>query len=93
MADFNSQTVLALTANASIQSVGDGAVVLLADSGQLFSCNETTEAFIVKVDGKRSFGEIVALFGEEFDVDEAVANEDLAQLAQMLVDEEILETV
>ncbi len=82
--------VLSFTTHASFQSVGDGAVVLLGDSGQLFTCNETTEAFLKKVDGKRRFEEIVALFKDEFEVDEATASRDLAELGDTLVTEGIL---
>ena len=34
-----------------MQSVGDGAVVLLATSGQMYTCNSTTEVFLRHVDG------------------------------------------
>ena len=83
-------TVFVFDEQASLQSVGDGAVILLADSGQLYTCNETTEAFLKNVDGQRSFAEIVNLFIEEFDVDEATANSDLAALSDQLVAEGIL---
>src|SRR5690606_2730198 len=42
--------VFAFSPTASFQSVGDGAVVLLADSGQLYSCNDTSEAFLRHID-------------------------------------------
>lgn len=90
MAQINSQTVLALADDASIQSVGDGAVVLLAQSGQLFTCNESTEAFLVKVDGVRSFADIVALLGEEFEVDAETATRDFQALAGELIEEGVL---
>jgi pyrroloquinoline quinone biosynthesis protein D len=93
MALVDPHAVFALSENASIQSVGDGAVVLLADSGQLYTCNATTEAFVQKIDGRRSFDDIVALFGEEFDVDEATARQDLAELVQTLLDEDFLRRV
>ena len=85
-------TVLTFTSRASFQSVGDGGVVLLADSGQLYSCNETTEAFLRNVDGKRSFGEIAALFCDEFEIDETTAKSDLADLVRTLIDEGIVES-
>ena len=85
-------TVLTFVSEASFQSVGDGGVVLLADSGQLYSCNETTEAFLRNVDGKRSFEEIVAVFCDEFEIDEVTANSDLANLARNLIDEGILQS-
>ena len=85
-----SRTVLAFTSHASFQPAGDGAVVLLADSGQLYTSNETTEAFLQKVDGRRDLGEIVLLFCDEFDVDRARATFDLTELANTLISENIL---
>ena len=87
---MQSDAVLSFTAHASFQSVGDGAVVLLGDSGQLFTCNETTEAFLKKIDGRRQFEEIVDLFKGEFEVDEATARRDLGELAGTLISEGIL---
>jgi len=43
--EIASETVLRLVDDASVQHVGDGAVVLLARSGQLYTCNSTTEAW------------------------------------------------
>lgn len=82
--------VLTLADDVSVQSVGDGAVVLRARSGQLYTCNEITEAFLAKVDGSRSLAEIVALFCEEFDVDRDTAEKDLQALALDLTGEGIL---
>lgn len=73
-----------------MQSVGDGAVVLLATSGQMYTCNSTTEVFLRHVDGKRDFDELVRLFCTEFDVDRETASADLAEIAAELVDEQIL---
>ena len=83
-------TVFVFDEQASLQSVGDGAVILLADSGQLYTCNETTEAFLKNVDGQRSFAEIVKLFTAEFDVDEPTATSDLSELSEQLIAEGIL---
>ena len=69
--------VFAFSPVASFQSVGDGAVVLLADSGQLFSCNDTSEAFLRKVDGKRKLSEIIDLLAEEYEVSRDVLSADL----------------
>lgn len=76
--------VLTLSPVASFQSVGDGAVVLLADSGQLYSCNDTSEAFLRHVDGKRSLAEIVDLLAAEYEVARDVLEADLAELAEDL---------
>lgn len=90
MAEIGSETVLRMADDASVQHVGDGAVVLLARSGQLYTCNDTTEAFLDKVDGARSLDQIVGLLSDEFDVDKATLGEDMTALATELVAEGIL---
>jgi hypothetical protein len=75
---------------ASFQSVGDGAVVLLADSGQLYSCNDTSEAFLRHIDGKRSLGEIIDLLAEEYEVERVVLEADFAELAESLKQEGVI---
>jgi pyrroloquinoline quinone biosynthesis protein D len=90
MTEPTDETVLSLTSDASVQTMGDGAVILLAGSGQLYTCNETTEAFIRKVDGQRNLGAIVSLLCEEFDVEPSVAAGDFRLLAGQLVAEGIL---
>ena len=62
----------------------------LARSGQLYTCNGTTEAFLDKVDGARSFDQIVGLLSQEFEVDKATLDQDIAALATDLVAEGIL---
>lgn len=90
MAEIVSDTVLRMADDASVQHVGDGAVVLLARSGQLYTCNGTTEAFLDKVDGARSLDQIVGLLSDEFEIDKATLDEDMAALAAELVTEGIL---
>ncbi len=90
MAEIASETVLRMADDASVQHVGDGAVVLLARSGQLYTCNDTTEAFLDKVDGARSLDQIVGLLSDEFDVDRETLDQDMAALAAELVSEGIL---
>ncbi|PBC09865.1 PqqD family protein [Mesorhizobium sp. WSM3859] len=90
MAEIGSETVLRMVDDASVQHVGDGAVVLLARSGQLYTCNDTTEAFLDKVDGARSLNQIIDLLSDEFEVDKATLDQDMAELAAELVAEGIL---
>ncbi|MDX8526593.1 PqqD family protein [Mesorhizobium sp. MSK_1335] len=90
MAEIGSETVLRMADDASVQHVGDGAVVLLARSGQLYTCNDTAEAFLGKVDGTRNLDQIVDLLSDEFEVDKATLDEDMAALAAELVAEGIL---
>ncbi|MBW8909716.1 MAG: PqqD family protein [Mesorhizobium sp.] len=90
MAEIVSETVLRMADDASVQHVGDGAVVLLARSGQLYTCNDTTEAFLDKVDGARSLDQIVGLLSNEFEIDKATLDQDMTALAAELVAEGIL---
>ncbi|CDX26491.1 conserved hypothetical protein [Mesorhizobium sp. ORS 3324] len=90
MVEIASDSVLRMADDASVQHVGDGAVVLLARSGQLYTCNGTTEAFLDKVDGARSLDQIVDLLSDEFEVDKATLGEDMTALAAELVAEGIL---
>lgn len=90
MSSIDSSAVFALEDRASMQSVGDGAVVLLTDSGQLFTCNETTEAFLSKLDGQRTFSQVIELLGTEFNADEATLSDDFGGLAQQLLEEQII---
>ena len=90
MVEIVSETVLRLADDASVQHVGDGAVVLLARSGQLYTCNDPTDAFLDKVDGARSLDQIVGLLSDEFDVDRETLDQDMAALAAELVSEGIL---
>ena len=82
--------VYSLSPVASFQSVGDGAVVLLAHSGQLYSCNDTSEAFLRHVDGKRTLGNIVDLMAEEYEVEREMLEADLAELAESLKQEGVI---
>jgi pyrroloquinoline quinone biosynthesis protein D len=83
-------TVLRMADDASVQHVGDGAVVLLARSGQLYTCNGTTEAFLEKVDGQRSLDQIIDLLAAEFEVDRPTLVTDMSAMAADLVGEGIL---
>lgn len=87
---MNADRIFALAPVASFQNLGDGAVILLADSGQLYSCNETTEAFLQKVDGTRTLGEIVDLMALEYDVVRETLAADMGELAAELEQEGII---
>src|SRR5450631_1012058 len=49
---MSTQTVLKVSHLASTQSLGDGAVIVLTDSGQLYTCNDTAETLLKLVDGR-----------------------------------------
>jgi hypothetical protein len=92
---LDEKCILALTTVASFQSLGEqeGAVILMTDSGQLYTCNDTVVAMLKAMDGKRSFGEIVALVNEEFEVDRERLAEDLSAMADELEREGIVRRV
>jgi len=81
MAEIDETTVITLSPVASFQSLGESAVILIIDSGQLYTCNETTEAFLKAVDGVRSLAEIIDAVLPEFEVDRETLRTDLLSLA------------
>jgi hypothetical protein len=91
MTKIDDATILSISGNASFQSLGEGAVVLLIDSGQLYTCNETTEAFLKLVDGTRPFETIVDALLREFDIERAAATGDFLEIAEQLRSEGIVE--
>lgn len=84
--------VWALHENTSFQPLGDGEGGVLLDtvSGQLFTCNDTTAAFLATVDGTRNFAGILAELETVFDVDAAMLRDDMSELANHLADEGLI---
>jgi pyrroloquinoline quinone biosynthesis protein D len=82
------QTRLALSPNITFRSLGEGqgAVVVETKTGQLYSCNDTTTAFLEAIDGKRNFQEIVDRLHGIFDVDRAALEADLTAVGADLLD-------
>lgn len=90
MTTMQTDSVLSFSPVASIQPLGDGAVILLADSGQLYTCNDTTESMLQLVDGRRTLAEIIDRALEEFEVDRPTLERDFFAIASELVQEGIL---
>lgn len=90
MTAVDESVVLSLTPNASFQALGEGAVILLIESGQIFTCNETTEALLKMVDGQRSFGAILDALVKEFAVDRETLSRDFAPIVDELRQEGIV---
>lgn len=84
--------VLSLADGISFQplGVGEGGVVLKVGSGQLFTCNDTTSAFLTAVDGRRSFADLVQAVLDEFEVSEVALRTDLCALADELREQGIV---
>jgi len=89
---IENSSVVSLSEGVSYQPLGtgEGAVVLIVESGQLFTCNDTTSAFLSAVDGRRSFGEVVDSLLNTFDVSADELRNDLAALATELHQEGIV---
>lgn len=93
MAEIQETAVIALSPRASFQSLGLSAVILMTDSGQLYTCNETTEALLRRVDGILSLAEIIDDAFTEFEIDRETLRGDFLALAAELVAEGIVTTV
>lgn len=86
-------TVFALAPHASFQLLEDGAVILDAQSGQLYSCNEVTGAFLNLIDGCLSLDEIASEIFAAYDVDAETARDDLMEIAGQLHAEKLIRTI
>lgn len=86
------EQVFALSNTVSFQPLGqgEGAVILLIESGEIFTCNDTTSAFLRALDGTRTFGDSVDLLAENFDVEPAILRADLEKLASNLSEQRII---
>jgi pyrroloquinoline quinone biosynthesis protein D len=73
--------IVAIAPDATFQSLGGSAVILRTDSGQLYTCNETTEAFLKRVDGQRTLGEITAEILGMYEVEAETLKKDIIELA------------
>ena len=89
---LSEQTHLRLADDVTFQSLGDDeqTVVLSLGSGYLYTCNQTTQAFLEAMGQGETFGRIVDALFEQYDVtrDELLA--DLAEMAEKLLDEKLI---
>ena len=90
MDNVSDTTVVALAPTASFQSLGDSAVILRTDSGQLFTCNETTEALLRQVDGHRTVAEIIDSVLPVYDIDRESLRADVLAIVANLAAEGIV---
>ncbi len=90
MTAITEDTILAFPQLFSMQSLPDGAVILLADSGQLYTTNRTAEAILRRIDGRQRICDLAAALCEEFDITPAVATADIVEMAERMVDEGVL---
>ena len=84
------QLVLNLAPTAAFRSMGDSGIILMIDTGQLYSCNETAEAFFRQLDGLRPLHAIAAQISGEFEVDGKRLVADIGELVAYLMAEGVL---
>ena len=65
-----SKSVLTLAPHATFRTVGSGAVLLDTKSGHIYSCNETAQDFLGRLDGSRDVAEISRAMTEDYEVTE-----------------------
>lgn len=82
--------IFKLANGATFERVADGAVVLVFGNGQLYSCNDTSAAFLDAIDGQRSLGDIALLIAGEFEAPPAEILADLRDLASEMLSEGII---
>ena len=89
---ITSATQLVLGENVALQDLGDeeGGVLLKLDSGEMYTVNETTLAFLQEIDGERSIGDIVERMMSMFDVDQETLSGDVAEIAEELMGESLV---
>ncbi len=89
------QTCFRLSEDVTFQSMGPGedTVLLSLNSGYLYTCNETTGAFLGAIDGGRTMGEIVDELIEQYDVPREQLHADLTALANELLREKLIAVV
>lgn len=90
MAIANSR--LRLADDVTFQSMGPGAetVMLSLGSGNLYTCNETTEAFLRALDGSRTFDQAIDKLAEQYEVAKDQLRGDLKKLTDRLLAEKLV---
>ena len=79
-------TIYEVSPSATLQVLGngDGGVVLHSDGDQFFTINDTAVAFIQKLDGRRSYSEVVEQIAGEFEVGRSTLQTELEKFATQL---------
>lgn len=82
--------LLTLGPKASFRDLGEEGIVLMGDSGQLYSTSETGSAFLSAIQKGLSFDLAVDHILEQYDVDRQTLTDDLTGLVDYLVAEDVL---
>lgn len=79
-----------LSDKASFRAIGEEGVVLMVDSGQLYSTNTTGTAFLTQIADHPSADRALDALLADFDVDRETLAADLGELLGYLVDEGVV---
>jgi pyrroloquinoline quinone biosynthesis protein D len=92
MPSLSPDTRLKLAGDVTFQSLGPGeeTVVLSLNSGYLYTCNETTDAFLRKLDGRRPLAMVIDQLFDEFQVPREALSADMTELAAKLLEEKLI---
>jgi hypothetical protein len=72
------------------QTIGNEAVLVLADTGQVLVLNEVGGRIWELADGSRTIAEIARILTDEYDVSEEQALRDVSEFVQQLIDKQVL---
>lgn len=89
-AQMTEAPVYKLAEGVNFETVSDGSVVLVFRSGQLYSCNETSTAFLTELDGKQSVGQVAAAMALRFDAAPEEILADIGAIAAEMLFEGII---
>jgi hypothetical protein len=92
MPSLSQNARLKLADDVTFQSLGSGeeTVVLSLNSGYLYTCNETTDAFLRRLDGRRPLAAVIDELFDEFQVPREVLSTDMTKLASKLLEEKLI---
>jgi pyrroloquinoline quinone biosynthesis protein D len=84
--------VLRLAPKVTLRRLGkdEGGVLLRLADGQLYTCNDTTVAFLEAVDGRRDLAAIIERVLAAFDATRAELTVDFVELAERLLAEDLI---
>lgn len=90
MTTLTAESVLNLSPNATMRAVGDTGVVLMATTGEIYTCNETALDFLGRLDGTSTLGVLAEKMTEEYEVEASVLTADLLEMIAPLADDGVV---
>jgi len=93
--EASSRSRFEIVPSVTLKSLGEneGGVLLKLDSGEMYTVNDTTTAFLDAMDGKATVSEIASRLSQVFDVEPAVLETDLVEISCDLIDQELIRAV